>query len=116
DAGPDGPARRPGDDSPLSRERADDVKTAAAGRVGGRSHPGAAGVFDLDADAGPGSALGADGEGPPGLAGVTVTGRVGGKLRDAEDHIVGDGATVEQPPHVGPDLADAVRLTGVGVR
>jgi hypothetical protein len=43
-------------------------------------------------------------------------GGVGGQLRDAEDHIVGDRAPIEQPPHVGPDLTDVLGPTGIGAR
>jgi hypothetical protein len=45
-----------------------------------------------------------------------VHGGVGSQLRDAEDHVVGDRAPVEQPPQVGADLADVLGPAGIGAR
>jgi hypothetical protein len=45
-----------------------------------------------------------------------VHGGVGSQLRDAEDNVVGDRTPVEQPPHVGPDLADVLGPTRIGAR
>src|SRR5215472_13913949 len=113
---PDGSARGPGGDSPLGRERADDVKPAAAAWVRGRCQPRPAAVVDLDANVSAGAAPDADGKGSARPAGVAVQDSVGRQLREAENHLVRGGTPRQLVPRVGARLADVFRPAAVGGR